>query len=548
MTDIHSFLYSFGDQMLEYIWFPLFTWTVIALPITVLLKWTDKISPVYQYHFRIGLQLTLPLGIVGAALAPLFNSGTAATSSSAFLVITNPLPAISASPSTVTTFDLFDPMIWMGIISIILVGGALFYVTKLLVYCLQLKKLEQNHHFQPLCQCSELVSNLPRIDSKAANSLIAYSKKETIPFTYGWYKTKIIIPEDLKSDPESLSMAVQHELTHIKHNDFLINGINILIKSLFWFHPLLHYLYNSSKDYREITCDNEVLAYNTFSKKKYASLLFELAKREHRTNIALSMAVNPSSLKKRIQIMSGETTFTSKLKTSSLISLTSVLLIVLTISCTDLTDGSITKSKVEQKQGEMQRPAENTSPLYVINGEQWSDSKVVKNKLARLKTKYIKSIDILKREKGTDKYGEAGKFGAIEIQVNNPDQAFEDLKTDEEIRTGLKKQNNQEDYFIAVEKMPKLIGGLASLQKKITYPELARKAGIEGRVIIQFIVNKQGQVEDPEIIRGIGGGADEEALRVVKQAKFKPGIQQGKNVRVQYSMPITFKLATNKAR
>ncbi len=71
---------------------------------------------------------------------------------------------------------------------------------------------------------------------------------------------------------------------------------------------------------------------------------------------------------------------------------------------------------------------------------------------------------------------------------------------------------------------------------------MARKAGIEGRVIIQFIVNEQGSVEDPRVVRGIGGGCDEEALRAVRQAKFKPGRQRGQPVRVQYSLPIVFKL------
>lgn len=103
-------------------------------------------------------------------------------------------------------------------------------------------------------------------------------------------------------------------------------------------------------------------------------------------------------------------------------------------------------------------------------------------------------------------------------------------------------EENEEDFFVVVEQMPELIGGLAELQSKIKYPEMARRAGIEGRVYIQFIVNEQGQVENPQVIRGIGGGADEEALRVVKQAQFKPGMQRGRPVRVQYSLPIFFRL------
>ncbi|GAA5522797.1 energy transducer TonB [Aliifodinibius salicampi] len=103
-------------------------------------------------------------------------------------------------------------------------------------------------------------------------------------------------------------------------------------------------------------------------------------------------------------------------------------------------------------------------------------------------------------------------------------------------------EEEEEDFFVAVEQMPELIGGLAELQQKINYPERAKRAGIEGRVIVQFIVTEDGNVEDPKVVRGIGGGADQEALRVVKQAKFKPGRQRGEPVRVQYSLPIIYRL------
>ena len=100
----------------------------------------------------------------------------------------------------------------------------------------------------------------------------------------------------------------------------------------------------------------------------------------------------------------------------------------------------------------------------------------------------------------------------------------------------------EEDFFVVVETMPQLKGGLADLQRKVKYPEMARRAGIEGRVTVQFIVNEQGRVENPRVIRGIGGGCDEAALEAVKQAKFSPGMQRGRPVRVQYSLPIVFRL------
>jgi len=98
------------------------------------------------------------------------------------------------------------------------------------------------------------------------------------------------------------------------------------------------------------------------------------------------------------------------------------------------------------------------------------------------------------------------------------------------------------EIFVVVEEMPDLIGGLGEIQKKIRYPEIARKAGVEGRVIIQFVVDESGNVLEPAVVRGIGAGCDEEALRVVREAKFKPGKQRGKAVKVKMSLPITFKL------
>jgi periplasmic protein TonB len=95
---------------------------------------------------------------------------------------------------------------------------------------------------------------------------------------------------------------------------------------------------------------------------------------------------------------------------------------------------------------------------------------------------------------------------------------------------------------VVVEDMPELIGGLAELQRNIRYPDRARRAGIEGRVIVQFIVNEAGKVENPVVVRGIGGGCDEEAIRAVQNASFKPGKQRGKPVRVQYSLPVIFRL------
>ncbi len=100
----------------------------------------------------------------------------------------------------------------------------------------------------------------------------------------------------------------------------------------------------------------------------------------------------------------------------------------------------------------------------------------------------------------------------------------------------------EDEIFIVVEQPPVLIGGIQGVQKAIVYPELALKVGIEGRVVVQFIVDRDGRVVNPVVMRGIGGGCDEEAIRAVKLAKFQPGMQRGRPVSVRYSLPITFKI------
>ncbi|MFZ1288655.1 MAG: energy transducer TonB [Melioribacteraceae bacterium] len=98
------------------------------------------------------------------------------------------------------------------------------------------------------------------------------------------------------------------------------------------------------------------------------------------------------------------------------------------------------------------------------------------------------------------------------------------------------------EFFVAVEDMPEPIGGIQGIQEKIIYPEIAKRAGVQGRVYIKAFVDEGGNVQKAEVIKGIGAGCDEAAVDAVMKTKFKPGKQRGKAVRVQVSIPILFKL------
>jgi TonB family protein len=101
---------------------------------------------------------------------------------------------------------------------------------------------------------------------------------------------------------------------------------------------------------------------------------------------------------------------------------------------------------------------------------------------------------------------------------------------------------SENTFFVSVEQMPEPIGGIAGIQKRIRYPEIAKRAGIEGRVFVLAFIDAKGNVVKARIIKGIGAGCDEAALKAVEKTKFTPGRQRGKAVNVQVTVPILFKL------
>jgi TonB family protein len=109
--------------------------------------------------------------------------------------------------------------------------------------------------------------------------------------------------------------------------------------------------------------------------------------------------------------------------------------------------------------------------------------------------------------------------------------------------------SEEDTVYQIVEEMPKFPGGEKALMdyvsNNVKYPEEAKNKNIAGRVFVSFVVEKDGSIGEVKVLRGIGGGCDEEAVRVIKgMPKWKPGIQKGKPVRVSYQIPIYFKLDT----
>lgn len=156
--------------------------------------------------------------------------------------------------------------------------------------------------------------------------------------------------------------------------------------------------------------------------------------------------------------------------------------------------------------------------------------------------------------------------GYVEFNIKKFKDALEDLHkyskkypADEKAKALLKSveaaanvkvmdNNDTDEILLIAEEMPEFVGGTHAMQKfiseNIQYPRQAMQLRLQGRVMVAFIVDKEGKIKDMEVLKGVGGGCELEALRVISlMPKWKPGKQNGQNVAVRYTLPIKFALS-----
>ena len=131
------------------------------------------------------------------------------------------------------------------------------------------------------------------------------------------------------------------------------------------------------------------------------------------------------------------------------------------------------------------------------------------------------------------------------VQASDDTQAAVEVKyTPVEVE---EEEVDAQQIFQVVEENPEFPGGMKECMKflsnNIKYPQISQENGVQGRVIVQFVVNADGTIVDPVVVRGVDPYLDKEALRVIKlMPKWKPGKQRGKAVRVRYTQPVLFRL------
>lgn len=557
MSDFAQLLSSTGADLVAFAWLPLLIWTILVVTVLGFLHISRNLHVQYHYHTRLALMAALPAGLILAGMTDLATGWIAGGEEPVplkFIVMQAPVEITMSDSGSASL--LFSPSFWYGTGMLIFLTGVILLFMRHLRQYIQLNILSNKLALKPIRSIDEVSDRNKKLAGDCRRPVsVAYLKQALIPVTYGVRRPVVLLPLTLANDEEKMNLVLRHELYHIKNRDYLVHLMMAGVRILFWFHPVVHLLYRQLIEYRELRCDSHVLSDDSISRKKYASVLLDLLPMPNlNNNVSVNMAQESSNIKKRITMIQTNTIRSIPFRASLALFCSVILAVVLVMSCTDMQQHNV----FDEEELDLMTNIDETGErgyheiiIFLSDENQAERHEGSIRQLEALQEEHIQSVNVLKGETAINKYGARGAEGVLEIitqqDIDSYNKALRALGM-EPVDPGDFPEPGQvqdDEYYVVVEEMPELIGGLASIQTNIRYPEMARRAGIEGRVYVQFIVNKQGDVEEARVIRGIGGGADEEALRVVNEAKFRPGMQRGQPVRVQYSLPIVFKLAGN---
>ena len=392
-------------------------------------------------------------------------------------------------------------------------------------------------------------------------------QKEIAPFS--WMKFVVISEKDLKENGEEI---LTHEYAHIRKRhsiDLLIADICIFFQ---WFNPASWLLKQELQNIHEFEADESVIAQG-IDAKKYQLLLIKKAVGTRLYSMANSF--NHSSLKKRITMMlKKKSNPWARLKYLYVLPLAVIAVAafarpeisseldeISAVKVNDLTAIMKTEevkssekhpAKEIKVQGQVLEKSTNTPVVganVIIKG-------TTSGTITDLDGNFVISMPVgatlsvsyinMKTKELTITEKLIGKIKSLKVYLEGEITT----KTQEVVVVGYgggEEASDEVPVFRVVEEMPEFPGGMGEclkfLGKNIKYPVEAQKAGVQGKVIVQFVVEKDGNIANPKVVRSIDPDLDGEAIRVISiMPKWKPGMQKGQPVRVKYTVPVTFRL------
>ena len=467
------------------------------------------------------------------------------------IVVMEPVVALDEMP-------MYFP--WKELMLLVYVGGILFFLVR---------------HMWSLGRMVRLLRTSRRENLEGGIILFVH-KEKVAPFS--WMKMIAVSEEDLKENGKAILM---HERAHIHHRhswDLLLAEVCIFVQ---WFNPAAWLLKQELQTIHEYEADEWVIE-NGIDAKTYQLLIIKKAVGARLYSIANSF--NHSSLKKRITMMiKKKSNPWARMKYLYVLPLAAVAVAafarpevsnkldeISSVKVNDLT--SIVKAE------EVKSMENSSDEKFKVSGTVLAaDTKIpvmgasviirgtTNGTLTDLDGKFtltgLKKDDVIQvsfvgfQTRSVIVKDESPLTILLNDAVQNLDEMVVVAMAPEEEQPArtetVKTEKGEELIFQVVEQMPEFPGGMGEamkfLAKNMKYPVAAQQAKIEGRVIVQFVVGKDGSVSDVKVMRGVSPELDAEAIRVVSMMpKWIPGKQRGKAVAVKYTMPIMFRLQTPK--
>ena len=388
---------------------------------------------------------------------------------------------------------------------------------------------------------------------------------------FSWMHTIVLSRIDYEECNPSI---LAHERGHIRqHHSWDIVFVEVLT-ALQWFNPVVWLLRRDLRTIHEYEADASVLSSGS-DVSQYIQLL--MRKAMGTKACILANGINNSTIKKRINMML--LTRSPRRNSLKLLALLPIVGVTLALNAETVTD-VVYKNDEPQKQVPAKKGKRNATiktgsnqginvieivepksddelktyettlgesepnvAVLILNTKKKGEEPllIVDKKIATIEQvralprDAVASVGTMREEAAISSYGEKAKYGALIITT---------VKHQKEIYN---EQISQPDVFDKVDEVPQFPGGMAGmmqyLSSNIRYPEDAREAGTQGRVIVSFIVEKDGSISNAKVAKPTYSSLDEEALRVVSaMPKWTPGKQNGEAVRVKYSVPVSFRL------
>jgi TonB family protein len=410
-------------------------------------------------------------------------------------------------------------------------------------------------------------------------TVICVAKGDVSPFS--WMRYIVLSQSDYEAQDASI---LAHERGHIRRRHSLDLILVDTLTALQWFNPAMWMLRQDLRAIHEYEADAAVLSQG-INMRQYQYLLIQKA--VSHCGYSVANGISHSTLKNRINMMLTNKKSTSKswIKVFALLPIVGLALALNAETVNDY----VYKEEQQQPQAKVVKKGKKNAQIkmgtktievkeektvgtkadkqqsndweknLIFLGEQFGDAEpliVIDGKvstseqLKALDKKEVDNITVMKNEGALKVY--AKQFNADTsngiLFINTKEYVKNGEKKVVEVVVKAKKPEEAEKPFDVVEQMPEFPGGMPELmkflQENVKYPEEAMKNGIQGRVLIQFIVEKDGSISEAKVIKKVNELLDAEALRVIgEMPKWTPGKQKGEAVRAKFTLPVTFRLS-----